>query len=191
MVRGLNWSTCFSPQFSLSDWHIVGPSFPYSDISGSLWKKNEPTGLTQLQFPLQLLSSGRKGLIFRNNPEFWKSYKLFHFISQENSSTLCSFINMAQKQRGIRPVQKTSDSALTHQMVPFSRSQLKCLLFSDIKGWLHCNIAVLQWSRSISDHEASWLGRERARERKTKSNSETTCVDWHSLLLLLLLLLSS
>ena len=99
-------------------------------------EKNEQTGLNQLQFPLQLLSFGRKWLIFRNNPEFWKPYKLFHFISEENSPTLCSFTNMAQKQWGIRPVQKTSDSALTHQMVPFGRSQLKCLLFSDIKRWL-------------------------------------------------------
>ena len=152
-------------------------------------EKNEQTGLNQLQFPLQLLSFGRKGLIFRNNPEFWKPYKLFHFITQENSSTLCSFINMAQKQRGIRPVQKTSDSALTHQMVPFSEANWKCLLFSDIKGWL-TREAVLQWGRSISDHEASWLGRERARGRKTRSNSEKICVDWHSLLLLLLFLSS-
>ena len=68
--------------------------------------------------------------------------KLFHFISAETSPTLCSFINMAQKQRGIRPVQKTSDSALTHQMVPFGRSQLKCLLFSDIKMIVYLRILL-------------------------------------------------
>lgn len=149
VVEGLNWSTWVLIP-ALTQWLRECWSFtPFTLTSVAPSEKNEEIGLNNLQLPFQLahsmLSFGRKGLIFRNNPEFWRTQELFDFISEENSFTILSFIDVIQKQLrhwASSGNQRFGFNPLCGALQPKPSEMFT--FFSDIKGWLQRGSVRLQ-----------------------------------------------